>query len=238
MEEISELRARLFMTNPNFEPVNFGAIRHERIKVRPMYYELGFSPYPEVYGRRIVLEKILSALENIPKKYGVTIWDVYRPRAVQNILFDRMRCTIKKMNPALTDEQNLIETQKYIAPPSQVGDAYCPPHLSGGAVDLTLHDCATGKELDMGTEFDDCTQRAHRDYFEKINDLDKQSRQIREHRRTLKCAMESADFRSYQHEWWHFDYGNILWQKATGRQALFGPLFNDLEWPLDARSMK
>jgi D-alanyl-D-alanine dipeptidase len=196
-----------------------------------MYYELGFSPYPDVYGRRIVLEKILRALENIPKNYGITIWDIYRPRAVQKKLFEWMQSEIKKKYPAFTNEENFTETQKYIALPSQVGDAYCPPHLSGGAVDLTLHDSKTGNELDMGTVFDDCSERAHRDYFERITDLDNQSIQIRGRRRILKSAMESSGFKSYQYEWWHFDYGNIFWQKATRKQALFGPLFNDLEWP-------
>lgn len=222
------------ITTSNFEPINFGAIKHERIKVRPMYYELGFSPYSEVYGRRIVLEKILRALDNIPKNYGVTIWDIYRPRAVQQKLFEWMRNEIQQAHPTFTDEENFTETQKYMSLPSQVGDAYCSPHLSGGAIDLTLHDSKTGNELDMGTSFDDCSERAHRDYFERAADLDKHSCVLRERRRILKSSMESSGFTSYPYEWWHFDYGNIFWQKVTGKPAFFGPLFHDLEWPLDA----
>lgn len=220
------------MVTPNFEPLNFSTIQHDRIKVRPMYYELGFSPFQEVYGRHIVLEKMLHALEIIPPTYGITIWDIYRPRSVQKKLFEWMRGEIKKIKPTLSDEENKLETQKFIALPSQVGDTYCPPHLSGGAVDLTLHDVKTGNELDMGTVFDDCTERAQRDYFENSLNLDSQSVQMRDHRRILKSAMESSGFTSYQHEWWHFDYGNSLWQKTTKKRALFGPLFGDLEWPV------
>jgi D-alanyl-D-alanine dipeptidase len=230
------MKDKEMMPTSAFESVNFNLITHDRIKIRPMYYELGFNLVSDVYGRRIVLEKILAALEKIPQNYGLTIWDVYRPRAVQKKLFEWMRAEIKKNYPALTDEENLLEAQKYMSLPSQIGDAYCPPHLSGGAIDLTLHDRATGNEIDMGTIFDDCTERAHRDYFEHATDLDAHSLLIRNHRRTLRQAMEAAGFTTYQYEWWHYDIGTILWQKATGKEALFGPLFGDLEWPLEIES--
>jgi D-alanyl-D-alanine dipeptidase len=43
--------------------------------------------------------------------------------------------------------------------------------------------------------------------------------------------MEKTGFTSYEYEWWHYDFGNIFWEKATGQPAIFGPLFGDLEWP-------
>lgn len=218
--------------NPaGFESVNFSATQHTRMVVRPMYYELGFSPVPDVYGRRMVFDKLLLALSMLPSNYGFVVWDVYRPRAVQEKLFEWMRNEIRKNQPTLSDDENYAETKKYMSVPSKVGQTYCPPHLSGGAIDLTLFECSSGQEIDMGTKFDDPTERAHRDFFENLSVLKEEERQISNHRALLRNAMELAGFTSYRYEWWHYDFGNSFWENATGKKALFGPLFGDLEWP-------
>lgn len=64
-----------------------------------------------------------------------------------------------------------MKNEKYVTLPAKIGDNYCSPHLSGGAIDLTLFEIASGKELEMGTPFDDCTEKAHRDYFEQLTEL-------------------------------------------------------------------
>jgi len=138
---------------------------------------------------------------------------------------------IRKKLPHFSEEENLLETKKFIAEPSKIGEDYCPPHLSGGAIDLTLYDINSGDELDMGTIFDDCSARANRDYFLDKSDLSAEERSIQSRRRLLREAMESVGFTSYQHEWWHFDIGNLLWSQTLKRPALFGPLFGDEEWP-------
>jgi len=215
----------------DFEVANFDAVNHQRLKVRPMYHELGFSSVPHVYGRRGVLDRILTALAAIPQNLGVVVWDVYRPREVQGRLFEWMRGEIRKAQPSLSDDENFAETRKYMSPPLKVGDEYCAPHLSGGAIDLTLFDCATAREIEMGTIFDDCTERAHRDYFENLGARDPESTPVRDNRRLLRVAMESVGFTSYEYEWWHFDVGNVFWATVTGQDAVFGPLFGDQEWP-------
>ena len=160
------------------------------------------------------------------------VWDVYRCRETQGRLFEWMRNEIRKRSPELTDLENYEEARKYMSAPSKIGDEYCPPHLSGGAIDLTLYDMATGNECDMGTIFDDCTEHAHSDYYERTTTiLDEENIKIRERRRLLLSAMESVGFVRYQYEWWHFDIGDIFWSRITGRPPVFGPLFGDTEWP-------
>jgi D-alanyl-D-alanine dipeptidase len=197
-----------------------------------MYFESGFSKTPKIFGRKGVLNRIIAALELIPSSYGIEIWDVYRPREVQRTLYEWMRAKIRKSQPNLTDEESQIEAKKYAAVPSKIGDAYCPPHLSGGAIDLTLFDSETKREVDMGTIFDDCTEVAHSEYFESKHDLTSAMTVIRDRRRILRNAMKAAGFTPYHYEWWHYDLGNVLWAKNTGMKAVFGPLFNDLEYPL------
>jgi D-alanyl-D-alanine dipeptidase len=65
------------------------------------------------------------------------------------------------------------------------------------AVDLTLIEVATGRELDMGTEFDTFSEAAH---------TANASGQVAANRQLLKLAMEREGFTNYDKEWWHFSF--------------------------------
>lgn len=218
-------------SNHDLEAVQFQNDKHSRIKIDPMYFKLGFSPFSQIFGRKIVLTKLIEALDFIPEQYGFLIWDVYRPREVQGKLFNWMRGEIRSKYPHLTDEENFTQTKKYMSAPSKIGDDYCPPHLSGGAIDLTLYDITSGSELEMGTTFDDCTDKAHSDHFDIKMNLLPEEIKIKESRNLLRIAMENVGFTAYQYEWWHFDIGNIFWSRIVQKPAVFGPLFGDHEWP-------
>ncbi len=69
-------------------------------------------------------------------------------------------------------------------------------HECGNTVDLTLVDAA-GRELDMGTPFDEFTRRA--------NTRNAKGRVLR-NRLLLKKAMAAEGFRNYHLEWWHYVY--------------------------------
>lgn len=220
-------------TKKQLSPILLNAFETPRLKIRPMYYELGFVDRSDVYGRQVVLDLLKKVLSLLPQNVGIVIWDCYRNRKTQGVLFEWMCEQVRLQNPNLNDEQVFLESKKYMSAQSKVGHDYCPPHLSGGAVDLTLFDVATGHELDMGTVFDDCTDRAHAKFFDQKPNLTIQENLFQKRRTLLRTAMETAGFTSYQYEWWHFDVGNVFWAKATGQQQLFGPLFGDLEWPTD-----
>ncbi|MBN9230748.1 MAG: hypothetical protein J0I93_07830 [Legionella sp.] len=215
----------------NTDWILFDNQSHPRLRIVPIYYQKGFSDRPQIYGRRTVLEKLLLALEHLPVNVGLQVWDVYRPRAVQQKLFLWMQEEIRKKFPHFNENENFQETVKYVSLPSKPGEDYCAPHLSGGAVDLTLFELSTGQELAMGTPFDDCTARAHIDYFQKHKPQNPEEKQINQHRLLLQKAMQQVGFTSYRYEWWHYDYGTIFWARETGRQPLYGPLFGLEEWP-------
>ena len=218
------------MTEQDYAPVELTNNIHPRITIRPMYFEMGFSPSPKMYARQLVLTRLLAMLQQLPQEYTLLIYDVYRPRAVQATLFNWMRNEIRKRMPHLSEHENYQETKKYAAEPSIVGDAYCAPHLSGGAIDLTLTDASNGLACDMGTTFDDCTEKAHRNYYERKPPLTEEDREIKARRDLLQNLMEAVGFTSYQYEWWHFDIGDRLWSQITGQPEAFGPLFGDEEF--------
>lgn len=106
--------------------------------------------------------------------YRFLIWDAYRPPEGQQKLWDAC--------PDAT----------FVSPPEKGS-----PHSRGVAVDLTLCHKETGKELDMGTGFDDFTPKA----FHTCQDL---PREILHNRHVLLGIMTLAGWDFYKNEWWHY----------------------------------
>lgn len=218
-------------------PYEFKGDANPRLKLKPMYYLMGNNPDSRVFVQRRVVDLILLALRALSPDYGLMIWDGYRSRACQAVMFEWMCSEVRRHYPYLSDAENFKKARKYMSPATVPGDPYCPPHLSGGALDLTLFSVESGNELDMGTPFDDCSNRARAMYFEEEGRPKTDAEiAIRDRRRVLRNAMTSAGFTAYEYEWWHFDYGNVFWARATGRPEIFGPLFGDGEPPLQPRT--
>ena len=111
--------------------------------------------------------------------YGLTIYDAYRPWRVTKQLWDATPRGPKK---------------NYVANPKRGSK-----HNRGCAVDLTLHDLKTGALVEMPTEFDDFSEKAHRDYMAA-------SIPAIANRRRLQRYLEAEGFIGLSNEWWHFDF--------------------------------
>ena len=70
-------------------------------------------------------------------------------------------------------------------------------HNLGLAIDLTLVERATGRELEMGTPFDTFSKAAHTANATGV---------AAQNRARLKAAMEAQGFINYDQEWWHYTY--------------------------------
>lgn len=80
-------------------------------------------------------------------------------------------------------------------------------HSFGMAVDITLVD-QHGRELDMGTPFDDLTELSHPALESaKFASGDLLQSQIT-NRQLLRDAMQQGGFKGINTEWWHFDCGD------------------------------
>jgi len=110
--------------------------------------------------------------------YGVVIHDAYRPWYVTKMFWD-----------ATPDDKKI-----FVADP-----ATGSKHNRGCAVDLSIYDLKTGREVSMPSVYDEMTPRAFAEYPGG-------TMEERQHRAMLRVAMEAEGFTIYPNEWWHYDY--------------------------------
>ena len=115
-----------------------------------------------------------------PLGYGLMIFDGYRPWSVTKLFWD------------ITPD----EDKKFVADP-KVGSR----HNRGCAIDLSLYELSTGKEVDMTGEYDEMSERSYPNYKGGTEEQ-------RKMRDLLRSKMEAHGFSVYEYEWWHFDYKN------------------------------
>ena len=110
----------------------------------------------------------------------------------------------------------------FVSVPRKDSD-YPPVHTTGGAVDLTILD-AQGRFLDMGSGFDEISERSNTVYFEEHPE-ETNAQAICENRRLLYNAMMKAGFTNLPSEWWHYDFGDRFWAYYTGKPAMYRGVF-------------
>jgi zinc D-Ala-D-Ala dipeptidase len=140
---------------------------------------LGYPLYPDG-TRALVRPKVASSLAVAQTwlrhyKYGLKIWDAYRPVEVQAKLWQAAHNTDYVANPDVG-----------------VGSL----HSWGVAVDATLID-SWNHDVRMPTDFDDFTPAAMWRYVGP-------SLEVGGHVRLLQWAMHKAGFWGMRTEWWHF----------------------------------
>ena len=124
--------------------------------------------------------------------YRLKVFDAYRPvSAVRHFIRWGIEDQDVRMKPYFYPD---LEKQElfglgYIAKQSS--------HSRGSAVDLTLLDMRTGKEVDMGSPFDLFSETSHPD-FRGVTEEQYENRML------LQKAMMRNGFAPLDCEWWHF----------------------------------
>ncbi|MBO3274905.1 M15 family metallopeptidase [Pseudomonas schmalbachii] len=191
--------------------------------VWPAYHRLGIpNALPECHARSEVFDRLLHAANLLPDGMRLVVLDAWRPFAVQQHLYDTLYDILKHHEPEADPAELTRRTREFVAPPSTRADAPSP-HLTGGAVDVTLAD-RDGRWLNMGSLFDEATPRSYTRHYEAFEQPTKLQRRVRDHRRLLFNVMQAAGFSNLSSEWWHYDYGDQLWAWHTGAsKAIYGP---------------
>ena len=138
---------------------------------RPLY------PVARAFLRTPAAEALRRVQEDLNAQgLGLKVFDAYRPYAITEAMWEP------------------IKDEDYVANPAKGSR-----HNRGAAVDLTLIDLRTGKELPMPTPYDDFTPRARHDF----NDLPADVIGARER---LRLVMTRHGFEPLPSEWWHYDF--------------------------------
>lgn len=140
---------------------------------RPVYKEA------RAFLQRPAAEALVRVGRALKKRgYGLVVFDGYRPWHVTKLFWD------------LTPE----DKKQFVADPARGSR-----HNRGCAVDLTLYDLRTGRQVPMPSGYDEMSERSHINYAGG-------SESERGARDTLRAAMEAEGFTVYEPEWWHYDF--------------------------------
>jgi D-alanyl-D-alanine dipeptidase len=143
-----------------------------------------FYSQAKAFMQRPAAEALLRAHRWLKKVgFGVLIHDAYRPWYVTKMFWD-----------ATPDDKKI-----FVADPAKGSR-----HNRGCAVDLTLYDLKTGKQVAMTGGYDEMSERSYPG-FPGGTSLERWNRAL------LDTAMTMQGFKVYEFEWWHFDYKD--WQK-------------------------
>jgi zinc D-Ala-D-Ala dipeptidase len=156
---------------------------------RPVYDE------PRAFLQRPAARALVRAHRALIKKgYGLLIFDGYRPWSVTKIFWD--------VTPP--------DKHQFVANPAEGSK-----HNRGCAVDLSLYDLKTGREVEMPSIYDEMSERSYPTY-EGGTVAQRRARDL------LRATVEKEEFSVYPTEWWHFDYKD--WQKYPILNLPFGEI--------------
>jgi len=150
-------------------------------------HRLMYSPPTCQTFLRLAAARALAAVQQElnSQGYGLKVFDAYRPYSVTVSFWE------------------LIGDERYVANPGKGSG-----HNRGLAIDLTIIELKTRRELDMGTGFDNFSDSAHHD-FTGLPPA------VLEHRKLLKETMEKHGFNKLDTEWWHY-----FWPNDRGYEVL------------------
>jgi D-alanyl-D-alanine dipeptidase len=192
VKPVSELKKEALASNP---PVEHGDFRKpdlveltkldRTIKLDIRYASSNnfmstpFYSQARAFLQRPAAEGVVRANARLkPLGYGIIIHDGYRPWYVTKMFWDG--------TPA--------DKHEFVADPAKGS-----MHNRGCAVDLSLYDLKTGREVEMPSGYDEMSERSYPDYTGG-------SKEETERRDLLRKIMEEEGFTVYKSEWWHFDY--------------------------------
>ncbi|GGE57533.1 D-alanyl-D-alanine dipeptidase [Pedobacter psychrotolerans] len=129
------------------------------------------------FARKPVVASLRKIQKELNKKgYGLKIFDGYRPYAITVAFYKK------------------ASDKNFVANPAKGSK-----HNRGCAVDLTLINLKTGKELPMPTPYDSFSASAAANY-EPV------TAEVRKNREFLMTTMKKYGLNVLENEWWHYDF--------------------------------
>ena len=188
--------------SPPPSPGDLEVVAHPRIRNLAAYWHEGWPHSgPTAWLRPEAATRLGDAVSRLPDGFGLAIWDAWRDPRLQQCLHD-------------TVYQDTSLPPDFVAEPDP-DPRRCPPHATGGTVDLTL--TWRNEPLALGTRFDAFVPEAAAAALEPDGPLP-----ARDLRRLLASVLSACGFVVLPQEWWHWEYGTRWWAAVEGSRPLFG----------------
>jgi len=172
-----------------FSTMHAGVLVNVKNIIPSIEIDLKYATTDNFVGKRIydyetcyLLSEVAAALKEVQielskQGFGLKIYDGYRTMQAQRKFWE------------------ICPDERYVSNPyKEMGR-----HTRGTAVDLTLINLKTKKELEMPTAFDDFTEKAAPNYQGA-------SKVATKNRSLLQKVMNKYGFINNKTEWWHFDF--------------------------------
>jgi D-alanyl-D-alanine dipeptidase len=170
-------------------------------------YREYIKKYPnfELVVREGVFERLKQAQSQLPDGWRMVLKAGFRPLGVQTTLLDAFKEKSRADHPDWNEERHLEHARTFVSDPTLV----CPPHVTGGAVDVAIKDIKTGDYVDMG-----CEPNTDNEISFLHSPL--ATKEQYDNRMILLDAMLDAGFAPNVQEWWHYQYGETYWAAFYG----------------------
>jgi len=146
-----------------------------------------YGEFRQAFLHKVAAAKLKLAVEGLQQLkpgWKLVVYDALRPRSIQRLFWNRVKGTPQ---------------QPYVANPDSGS-----MHNFGFAVDVSLMD-ESGREVDMGTKYDDFTGLSEPSSEERFLKAGKLGLSHVSNRRLLRKVMTAAGFEQQPNEWWHYD---------------------------------
>jgi len=159
-----------------------GVVLDIRYATKNNFMKQVMYPSARAFARKPVVAQLKKIQAELKKKgYGLKIFDAYRPYTITLAFYQK------------------ASDKDFVAHPKSGSR-----HNRGCAVDLSIIDLKTGKDVAMPTPYDSFSKAAAADY----QDL---TPAIKKNRDFLIGVMQKHGFQVMYNEWWHYDFRD--WEK-------------------------
>jgi D-alanyl-D-alanine dipeptidase len=173
---------KLVAKNPNMELIDLeksipGVVLDIRYATNDNFTGEIIYSSAKAFARKPVSDALRKVQDSLAHhNLGLKIYDAYRPYSATVKFFEVYPDTIFVAHPKFGSRHN-----------------------RGCAVDISLVDLTSKKEIAMPTKFDDFSKKAHPKYMNL-------PKEVIRNRTLLSSIMKHFGFKQYPHEWWHFDF--------------------------------
>ncbi|WP_282159888.1 M15 family metallopeptidase [Ulvibacterium marinum] len=165
--------------------------------------------------REDIIEKIGRISKTLDKQdKTLIIRSAWRSFEHQQLLWETTFASFKKKHPEKSDDNIKQIISYFIAPPTK------SMHMTGGAVDALIYDRIKDCVMDFGTNngLEINLSKKCYPYYPDIGPEAKKNREL------LIGLFEDEDFVCDLKEYWHFDYGDVVWAIEKEKEyAIYGP---------------